>query len=401
MFALAVHYRNGLASLDPTECSVPLLFATVSAAAGGAYLAERLRLRRANNPGPPSGVAAADATAADATAASPTAASSTAAAATADAAGCCGTPNTTFRFSKWFIGLVLGFAVAGWVAELGMFAGRFESAASPIACDLWADDPEAFERCTNETREFATLERNWSPMDAGRNYSEPRPDHRALMPALVCIQALTSHAFEHDHLSRCMTFLQNGGQLPDGGVVNAKSLTNDRDFDAPYMVVAMESLRRTRLKASLMAECCGAVAATCKRKRHHQVCGCVCFLPPGGAERALAFGCLRSASRHSPHKYRDDGPHTCLRYARAPSGSVLNTGPHATPLTRENEEKEFGSKKYACSAFVDVIGSCCAAQAASRLDALLHRSIHAAAVSSSGAPCVADACQFWLHTQGC
>eukprot|EP00750_Incisomonas_marina_P019766 INCI3620.1.p1 GENE.INCI3620.1~~INCI3620.1.p1 ORF type:complete len:1345 (+),score=155.30 INCI3620.1:181-4215(+) len=250
MFALAVHYRNGLASLDPTECSVPLLFATVSAAAGGAYLAERLRLRRANNPGPPSGVAAADATAADATAASPTAASSTAAAATADAAGCCGTPNTTFRFSKWFIGLVLGFAVAGWVAELGMFAGRFESAASPIACDLWADDPEAFERCTNETREFATLERNWSPMDAGRNYSEPRPDHRALMPALVCIQALTSHAFEHDHLSRCMTFLQNGGQLPDGGVVNAKSLTNDRDFDAPYMVVAMESLRRTRLKVA-------------------------------------------------------------------------------------------------------------------------------------------------------
>ena len=149
--AFAVYYRDWLASVDATDCSLPLMFSALFATVAATYIAEKLRIRTQRQP------LALDSTGPGEVGGGDHDGSNDSADVDGDhAADDREQPHSgvTGGFRQWcrlpFLAVIL-FAFVGWTME-GF--GEVQSSASRICAVATASgDAVAQERCLNETAE--------------------------------------------------------------------------------------------------------------------------------------------------------------------------------------------------------------------------------------------------------
>lgn len=223
--AYGVIFRNWLATLDATECPIPLLVTLLVAAMALGFVMQPRRTAHVRSNAKSNGKSTKNVESTKVKS---------------------GEPRR--RLPMFVLGVAVVVCAVGAVHEIVTVSSTAASKQATI-CNSLADAGKtvAYQRCVNETSEYLSLKRNWEPLDVNRNYSLPRPSLDEILPEVACIRPLTLQPFNQTALLDCVRYLRRGGVLPQGGLINAKVMVN-QDFDVPYSTVALETLRRTRLQ---------------------------------------------------------------------------------------------------------------------------------------------------------
>jgi len=242
--AVAMYYHNWLAALRPEECSLPVMYSILFVVVTMLYLLEKLELSVSAEYLPASQRDGAEQKKSSGAPAKIEAKTSGTQKAPVPTPTKCREPGARIHV---LVAVAVVVALAGMLHESLPVFDRNKSVVERT-CAPYAQGSIERERCVNETSEYATGTRNWSPLDSGRNFTRPRPSMRDLIPSVACIEPLTMRPFDEEGVTECSTFLENGGTLPIGGVVNAKMFTDNTHFDMPYIPVVLEITRRARLQ---------------------------------------------------------------------------------------------------------------------------------------------------------